>query len=115
MKNYYVYILKCADDSLYTGITSNLDERWMQHQEGYYKNCYTFKRRPLQLQYHLEFRDVIQAILFEKQVKGWTKSKKLALINNDFDKIQLLAECRNFTHSKYKPNTHKNGLRLRSD
>lgn len=52
--------------------------------------------------YHLEFWDVIQAILFEKQIKGWTKAKKIALINDDFDTIQFLAECRNFTHSKYK-------------
>lgn len=102
MKSYYVYILKCSDNSFYTGITSKFDQRWIQHQEGHFKDCYTFKRRPLQLVYHLEFWDVIQAILFEKQVKGWTRAKKIALINDDFDMIQLLAECRNFTHSKYK-------------
>lgn len=102
MKSYYVYILKCSDNSFYTGITGNFDQRWTQHQEGYFKDCYTFKRRPLQLEYHLEFWDVLQAILFEKQVKGWTRAKKRALINDDFDTIQLLAECRNFTHSKYK-------------
>lgn len=101
MKSYYVYILKCSDNSFYTGITGNFDQRWTQHQEGYFKDCYTFKRRPLQLEYHLEFWDVLQAILFEKQVKGWTRAKKRALINDDFDTIQLLAECRNFTHSKY--------------
>jgi putative endonuclease len=50
----------------------------------------------------LEFADVIQAILLAKKVKGWTRVKKLALILNDFDIVQLLAECRNFTHSKYK-------------
>lgn len=102
MKRYYVYILRCADNSLYTGITSNFDQRWTQHQEGHFKGCYTFRRRPLQLAYHLEFSDVIQAILFEKQIKGWSKAKKMALINDDFDTIQILAECRNFTHSKYK-------------
>lgn len=102
MKSYYVYILKCSDNSFYTGITSKFDQRWTQHQEGHFKDCYTFKRRPLQLEYHLEFWDVIQAILFEKQVKGWTRAKKQALINDDFDTIQVLAECRNFTHSKYK-------------
>ena len=103
MNTYHIYILKCADNSLYTGITGNFDQRWTQHQQGYFRTCYTFKRRPLKLEYYLEFNDVILAILFEKQVKGWTRVKKIALINDDFDKIQLLAECRNYTHSKYKP------------
>ncbi len=102
MKSYYVYILKCSDNSFYTGITSNFERRWTQHQEGHFKDCYTFKRRPLQFEYHLEFWNVLQVILFEKQIKGWTRVKKQALINDDFDTLQLLAECRNFTHSKYK-------------
>ena len=78
----------------------------MLYNQGYFKDCYTFKRRPLKLEYYLEFNDVILAILFEKQVKGWTRAKKIALINDDFDMIQLLAECRNFTHSKYNPDTN---------
>ena len=49
---------------------------------------------------YLEFEDVIQAILFEKRIKGWSRAKKTALINDDFDAIQLLAECRNSTHFK---------------
>jgi putative endonuclease len=73
----------------------------IQHRQGYFKDCYTIKRRPLKLEYHLEFTDVIQAILFEKKIKGWTRAKKLALINNDFRTIQWLSECRNFTHHKY--------------
>jgi len=102
MKSYFVYILKCSDNSFYTGITSKLKKRWVQHQEGHFKDCYTFKRRPLQLVYYVKFWDVIQAILFEKKIKGWTRAKKSALINDDFDTIKLLAECRNFTHSKFK-------------
>ncbi len=107
MKTYYVYILRCSDNSFYTGITGNFEQRWAQHQEGFFKNCYTYKRRPLIVEYHMEFNDVIQAILFEKKVKGWTRAKKQALINNDFETIQLLAECRNFTHAAYKPVTVK--------
>ena len=49
------------------------------------------------------FMDVNQAIWFEKKIKGWTHAKKKALIIGDFDLIQLLAECRNATHWKYKP------------
>lgn len=107
MKIYYVYIIRCSDHSFYTGITGNLEQRWVQHQEGYYESCYTFKRRPLILEYYLEFNDVIQAILFKKQVKGWSRVKKQALINNDFEMIQCLAECRNFTHFKFNPNSGK--------
>jgi len=60
----------------------------------------------LKIEYFLEFTDVIQAILFEKRIKGWTRVKKIALINDDFDKIQLLSECRNYTHSKYNPDAN---------
>ena len=103
MKTYHVYILRCSDDTFYTGVTGNFDQRWRQHQQGYFKTCYTFKRRPLIIAYFLEFTDVTQAILFEKRIKGWTRAKKIALINDDFDKIQVLSECRNFTHSDFKP------------
>jgi putative endonuclease len=103
MKSYIVYILCCSDGSYYTGITGNFDNRWTQHQEGYFKSCYTYSRRPLKVKYYLEFEDVIQAILFEKRIKGWSRAKKTALINDDFDTIQLLAECRNASHFKYKP------------
>jgi len=115
MKTYYVYILKCSDRSFYTGITGNFEQRWIQHRQGHFKDCYTFSRRPLSLVYQQGFTDVIQVIRFEKQVKGWTRAKKIALIKGDFDAIQLLAECRNFTHSKYNPHVNPKGLRLRSD
>lgn len=104
MKTYVVYILECSNDSFYTGITGNFDKRLNQHQQGYFKQCYTYKRRPLKVSYYIEFTNVIQAILFEKKIKGWTRAKKIALTNNDFDTIQLLAECRNFTHYKFNPN-----------
>jgi len=103
MKFYYVYILRCADDTFYTGITGNFDKRMIQHTEGHYRDCYTFRGRPLKLEYCLEFSDVIQAIIFEKRVKGWTRAKKMALIIDDFETIQWLSECRNFTHHKYNP------------
>lgn len=73
---YHVYIIKCADDSFYTGITSNLDKRLIEHEKGYYKTCYTFRRRPIKLRFQQEFNDVLQAIRFEKQIKGWSRAKK---------------------------------------
>jgi len=98
---YYVYILKCSDGSYYTGITNNLGKRFNEHELGKYRDCYTFKRRPLELAFNQEFNDVLQAIYFEKKIKKWTRAKKEALINDDWDMLQILAECRNATHYKY--------------
>lgn len=98
---YYVYILKCSDNSYYTGITNNIDRRIKEHQLGKLSNCYTYKRRPITVKFYQEFNDVLQAIYFEKKIKGWTRAKKVALINGDFEMLQILSECRNATHYKY--------------
>ena len=100
---YYVYILRCSDNSFYTGITSSLEKRVAQHQSGSNKNAYTYKRRPVTLEFYQDFNDVLQAIYFEKKIKGWSKAKKQALIDNDWNRLQILAECRNATHYKYRP------------
>lgn len=92
MKQSYVYILKCADNTFYTGVTSNLTQRLFQHQSGYYPECYTFKRRPLELVFYCEFTDINIAIEKEKQIKKWSQAKKLALINDDYDSLPNLAK-----------------------
>lgn len=89
----------------YIGIISNFEKRMFQHSQGHFISCYTFRKGPVFLKYTLEFNDVIQAILFEKKIKGWSRAKKQALINNAFETIQILAECRNFSHNKYKPDS----------
>ena len=98
---YYVYIIKCSDNSFYTGITNNLDKRFQEHILGKHKDCYTYKRRPLELKFHERFNDVLQAIYFEKKIKKWTHKKKQALIDGNFNRLQILSECRNATHYKY--------------
>ena len=103
MKTYYVYILKCSDNLLYTGITNNIERRFEEHQRGLNKSCFTFRRRPLELIFKQVFNDVEQAIYFEKKIKKWSSKKKLALANKDFDMLEILSECRNATHHKYKP------------
>ena len=55
----------------------------------------------MSLEFYQEFNDVLQAIYFEKKIKGWTRAKKQALIKGDFDMLQMLSECRNSTHYKY--------------
>lgn len=103
MKLYYVYILKCSDSLTYTGVTNNLSRRFEEHQKGLNRNCFTFKRRPLELIFHQEFNDINEAIYFEKKIKNWSAKKKFALANKEYDILQILAECRNATHSDYKP------------
>tara|TARA_R100000988_G_C3952130_1_gene141640 strand:- start:140 stop:463 length:324 start_codon:yes stop_codon:yes gene_type:complete len=100
---YFVYILKCADASFYTGITSNLAKRFEEHQQGVKRDSYTYKRRPLELVFQQEFNDVLQAIYLEKKIKGWTRAKKQALIDGNGELLQLLSECRNASHHKYNP------------
>jgi putative endonuclease len=104
MKTYYVYILKCSDDLLYTGITNDVERRFEEHEKGLNKKCFTFKRRPLKLIFNQVFNNVEQAIYFEKKIKKWSAKKKLALARDNFDMIEILSECRNVTHSKYNPN-----------
>jgi putative endonuclease len=102
MKTYHVYILKCKDELFYVGITNNLERRINEHQEGLSKECFTYKRRPLVLVFQQEFNEVEQAIYFEKKIKKWSSQKKVALINGNYDMLQILSECRNATHFKYK-------------
>ena len=92
MKTYFVYIIKCSDDSYYTGFTNNLDRRMIEHNEGKNKDCYTFDKRPIELVWFETFNDVLNAIAIEKQIKGWTRVKKEALIKEDWDKLVLCSK-----------------------
>ena len=92
MKIYYVYILKCSDSTYYTGITSNLEKRVIEHISGHHKDSYTFSRRPVSLVFYAEFTEPIKAIETEKQIKKWSKAKKEALINNEFEKLPNLSK-----------------------
>jgi len=75
----YVYILRCSDDSLYTGWTTNLEQRVRRHNEG--KGAkYTRSRRPVQLVYHEEYDDKIEAQRREREIKKLNRKDKLELI-----------------------------------
>jgi putative endonuclease len=91
-KRLYVYIVKCKDDSYYTGVTNNVQKRIVEHNLGLDNKSYTFSRRPVTLVYSQEFTDLNKAIRFEKQVKGWSRAKMEGLIKGDFD---LLVELSN--------------------
>ena len=92
MQQSYVYILKCLDGSYYTGVTSNLEQRIFQHETAFYPDCYTASRRPIELVFYAEFTDINLAIEKEKQIKKWSRAKKEALINDDYDSLPNLAK-----------------------
>jgi len=87
----YMYILKCADGSYYTGSTKDLDRRYLQHQLGEGAN-HTKKRLPVKLVYYEEFMRIDEAFYREKQVQGWSRKKKEALINGEMDTLPELAK-----------------------
>ncbi len=97
MKYYYVYIVKCSDNSYYTGFTNDLDRRINEHNSGYNKESYTYPRRPVELKWYEMFTDPSQAIIVEKQIKGWSRRKKEALICEDWDR--LVAYSKNYTEN----------------
>jgi putative endonuclease len=82
----YMYILKCADGSYYTGSTTELDARVFQHQIGQGSN-YTRKRLPVKLVYYEEYARIDEAFYREKQVQRWSRKKKEALINGQFKRL----------------------------
>lgn len=101
MKEFWVYILKCSDDSFYTGKTSNLTKRINEHQIGKYKG-YTYSRRPVNLVYSMKYYDVKEAIAAERRIKRWSRKKKAALINSEFELLHHLSVCKNGSHYKNK-------------
>lgn len=96
----YVYILECADGSYYTGSTIDLDKRLNEHKDGRGAN-HTKKRLPVQLVYVEEYLRIDTAFKREKQIQGWSRIKKEALINGAFETLPNLAECKNETHYRY--------------
>lgn len=103
MEKYTVYILKCADNSYYTGVTNDIERRFYEHQHATNPTCYTAKRMPLVLVFCEHYENINNAIAFEKQIKGWSRKKKEAIINNNWDKLKELSICKNNTsHNNYK-------------
>ena len=98
MKEYHIYILKCNDDSYYTGITSSLERRLAAHENGIDPKCYTFLRRPLSLVYVERHSDIWQALHREKQFKRWSRKKKEALIRDKRVLLKKYASCLNESH-----------------
>jgi len=103
MKKYFVYILECKDGSYYTGVTNNLEKRLYEHKNGLIKGCYTNGRRPLHLVFCDSFTKILNAIEREKQIKGWSRNKKKAVINGNFELLPELSK--NKTAKLHHPST----------
>ena len=99
-----MYILECGDKSYYTGSTNNLELRFLQHQKGEGAH-YTKKRLPVKLLFYEEYARIDQAFMREKQIQGWSRKKKEALMSDNILDLHLLAVCNNSTHySSVSPN-----------
>jgi putative endonuclease len=81
MKKYYVYIMASASRTLYTGVTNNLERRVVEHRDKLHEG-FTAQYNINRLVYFEVFGDVRAAINREKQIKGWTRIKKMALIES---------------------------------
>ena len=89
------YIVKCRDGHYYTGSTrESLERRVAEHNDGIYGG-YTKSRRPVELVYSQKFERVTDAIAAERQIKGWSRAKKEALIRGDMEELHQLARNRN--------------------
>ena len=87
----YLYILRCADGSYYVGTTrASLEVRIAQHDAGTFDG-YTARRRPVTLVFQQDFDRITDAIAAERQVKGWRRAKKEALIRGEWEALRALS------------------------
>ena len=92
--SYVVYILECSDGSYYTGSTADINKRLWEHEQGGMPASYTYSRRPIKLLWTSEETNrYSEALKWERQIKGWSRAKKQALIRNDFDAIHEIVKA----------------------
>lgn len=92
MQDFYVYILKCSDNSYYVGHTDDIEKRLAEHQQRFAPKCYTADRLPVDLVFVQGTPDRYDALAFERQIKKWTRRKKEALIKGYFKLVSKLAK-----------------------
>ncbi len=99
---FWVYMLRCADGSYYTGHTDNLELRLAQHHSGDLPG-YTHDRHPVHLAFSQDFPTREEALSMEQRLKGWSRAKKEALINNDWGEIKRLGRGKHLHQRKTPP------------
>lgn len=96
MQDFFIYILLCNDGSFYTGHTDNMESRMSAHEQQRFPGCYTAKRLPVKLVFIQEIPSRYEALAAERQIKNWSRAKKQALIDGDFELLKKLAKKINF-------------------
>jgi putative endonuclease len=99
----WMYILECADGSYYVGSTRDLDQRMAQHLSGL-GSRYTAGRLPVKLVYTEEYERITDAYSREKQVQNWSRAKREALINGDYEMLPPLAKKKFVKYQNNKKN-----------
>jgi putative endonuclease len=94
----WVYILECSDNSYYVGSTKNLPRRTAEHQSGQ-GGLYTSKRLPIKLTFSFECDNIVEAFNLEHQIKKWSRIKKEALKNGEYELLAKLSK-KEFRKSK---------------
>jgi putative endonuclease len=87
-----VYIALCSDGSYYTGVSNDVESRIVQHNLGIDKKSFTYSRRPIKCVWFSDPMDPNQAIQLEKQIKGWSRKKKEAIIRNQWTMLPELSQ-----------------------
>jgi predicted GIY-YIG superfamily endonuclease len=103
--SYAIYILKCSDGTYYTGLTKDLEARLKEHKLGAHIEAYTFSRRPVELVWSTIVESYKEAFQWERQIKGWSRSKKEALIRGDIDGIHEIVKEERAKRERNKKNT----------
>jgi len=90
----WLYILRCADGSYYTGTTrTELEQRVAEHEAGHFGG-FTATRRPVMLVFSEYFDAITDAVAAERRIKGWSRAKKEALMVGDYTRLSELAARR---------------------
>ena len=99
-EQYFVYILYCNDGFYFIGLTDDLIKDFNAHNNSVYE--FTNIRTPVEMMYYEIIPSFQHAQERQQQLRGWSRAKKKALIEQNFHKLQLLSQCQNMSHSKYK-------------
>ncbi|WP_206446436.1 GIY-YIG nuclease family protein [Agrococcus sp. KRD186] len=104
----WVYILRCRDGSTYVGSTRDIDRRLDQHQRGQ-GAAYTRRRLPVELAFAHFDESVAAAFALEKQIQGWSRAKREALIRGDFQAIARAAKKRDWEGYRRRQSAQERG------
>ncbi|MGC2166361.1 MAG: GIY-YIG nuclease family protein [Gallionella sp.] len=102
--SFWVYILRCSDNSYYTGHTDNLETRLSEHQHGK-GSAYTSARLPVELVFSQECTTRDEALAAERQIKGWSLKKEEAMMRGDWAEVSRLAKGAQSDGAPFHPST----------